>query len=244
MHANTKQSMEEWIDVFTAAAAMRADDRLANELIGAGPQADGNALNSFSAKAKHQAGQVSQSVASSVGSAVTKTSDKVDTLLSCFSCLGRNSQEELWAAPFNANAAANSGAPAVAAAATHNPMQLLPAPRPAAHRGPMGAGQPIPRTVHNQNPFLQGGAAASPAAGPGSAPAGHRSVVNPLRPLQRSDSGSVASSSRITHNPMRSASGGAGGLMRQGYVLPDVSEDMDEDLRDDMDGPQDIEDNV
>ncbi len=232
--------MEEWIDVFTAAAAMRVDDRLANELIGAGSQTDGNVLNSFSTKVKHQAGQVSQSVASSVEGVVSKTSDTVDTLLSCFSCLGRNSQEELWAAPFNANAAANSGAPAVAAAATHNPMQLLPAPRPAAHRGPMGAGQPIPRTVHNRNPFLEGGA----AAGPGSVPPNHRSVVNPLRPLQRSDAGSSASSSRITHNPMRSTSGGSGGLMRQGYVLPDVSEDMDEDLRDDTDGPQDIEDNV
>ena len=230
--------MEEWIDVFTAAAGMHADDRLANELIGAGPQTDGNALSSFSTKVKHQAGQVSQSVASSVESAVTVTSDKVENLLTCFGCFGRNSQEELWAAPFNANAAANSGAPAAEAAATHNPMQLLPAPRPGAHRGPMGAGQPIPRTVHNRNPFLQGG------AGPGSAAAGHRSVVNPLRPLQHSDSGSGASSSRITHNPMRSASGGAGGLLRQGYVLPDVSEDVDEDLRDDMDGPLDIEDNV
>ena len=54
--------MEEWIDVFTAAAAMHADDRVANELIGqhpAGPNADGNALNSLPAKVKHHAGQVS-----------------------------------------------------------------------------------------------------------------------------------------------------------------------------------------
>lgn len=233
MHANTKQAMEEWIDAFTAAAAMHADDRLANELIAGTNAMDGNALNSLPAKVKQQAGQVSQSVASSVESAVTTTSDTVEKLLCCFGCLGRNAQEELWAAPFNDNAAASSGGgPTGAAEATHNPMQLL----PVSHRGPMGAGQPIPRTVHNRNPFLQGGAT---GPGPGSV---HRSVVNPLRPLQHSDPGSGSGgSNRITHNPMRSTAGAsvAGGLMRQGYVLPDVSEDMDEDLRDDMDGPLD-----
>lgn len=241
MHANTKQSMEEWIDVFTAAAAMRADDRLANELIGHHPRgghANGNALDSLSAKAKHQAGQLAQSVGSSVENAVTIASGKVDSLFSrLLSCIGRDAEEELWAAPFNANAAANSGGVSAphSAAATHNPMQLL----PAAHRGPMGAGQPIPRTVHNRNPFLQGGPENQMIPVSGSA---YRSVVNPLRPLQRSDAGGAGaqrgtqSSSRITHNPMRQTSGGAGGLMRQGYVLPDVSEDMDEDLREDMDG--------
>lgn len=244
MHANTKQSMEEWIDVFTAAAAMRADDRLANELIGhlpRGGDANGNALDSLSAKAKHQAGQLAQSVGSSVENAVTITSGKVDSLLSrLLSCIGRGADEELWAAPFNANAAANSGGVSAPSphspAATHNPMALL----PAAHRGPMGAGQPIPRTVHNRNPFLQGGPE-------------NQMVVNPLRPLaQRSDGAGgpggaqrgAQSSSRITHNPMRQpgAGGGAGGLMRQGYVLPDVSEDMDEDLREDIDGPLDVSD--
>ena len=274
MHANTKQSMEEWIDIFTAAAALRGDDRVANELMAEVTIRS----SSLTAMAKHQAATAGQSVATGLESAATKTSG---LFLSC--CRRNDADAELWAAPFNANiAAANSsgnrgngngngnggggagggagggggGAGGAAAAgspgaATHNPMQLLPQPAQSkAHRAPMGAGQPIPRNVHNRNPFLHGGGGGGGGGQQqqqqhgGQQQQHHRSVVNPLRPLQHSgdsDGGGSGGGSRITHNPMKmpdssSSSGhggGGGGLMRQGYVLPDVSEDVDEDDHDD-----------
>ena len=153
MHANTKQSMESGSmcsplqQGCTPTTGSPTADRC-------GPQADGNALSSFSTKVKHQAGQASNPWPAL--SKPCKDIEKVGVLLSCFSCLGRNSQEELWAAPFNANAAANSGAP-VWQRRRHNPMQLLPHRdlKPTAARGSWSA---IPRTVYNRNPFLQGGA--------------------------------------------------------------------------------------
>ena len=67
-------------------------------------------------------------------------------------------------------------------------------------RGPMGAGQPIPQNV---SPHTHTHNPLRPV------------VVNPLRPVQEH---------RVTHNPMRPS----GGLLRSGYVLPDVSEDVEE----------------
>ena len=213
MHANTKQAMDEWIDIFTAAAALKGDDRLAQELITEAT------TNELSVRVKHQAKNVTTSIADGVEKGVSKMSKVL-----C--CCGRGEAQELWAPAFNASAAAASAPPGTPTSlATHNPMQLLPMPQ--ARRAPMGAGQPIPHNVHN--PLLPIGGHSG-----GHSPAS-RSVVNPLRPLDSQ----AASQSRVTHNPMKSA----GGLMRQGYVLPDVTEDVDEDDPDDF-GFGDRMDNV
>ena len=201
MHASTKQAMDEWIDIFTAAAALKGDDRLAQELI------TETTMNDVSVRVRHGA----KSVTTSIAEGVEKVASKATKV---FTCCNRGEQE-LWAPAFNATAAASSAAPGTQPhAATNNPMQLLPTPQ--AHRAPMGAGQPIPHNVHN--PLRPIGGHSGGAAGHSAA---SRSVVNPLRPLDSQ----TASQSRVTHNPMKSA----GGLMRQGYVLPDVTEDVDED---------------